>query len=105
MGVNLNEDRWFAVVTTLSPAQVAANTVAERTFGIPNLKAGDLVFGFSKKTAQAGLGISGVRVKSDGVLGVDFSNNTGGAITPTAGDEYRFTVFRPEKSYRDGVPA
>lgn len=77
---------------TISPALVAANTTAEETFTCTGLAlATDYIIGVSKPTAQAGLGIVGWRVSADNTIGITFSNNTGGGLTPTAGQIY--TVF------------
>jgi hypothetical protein len=71
----------------LSPAAVAANTTAEQTFTVSGLTTNMTVF-VNKPTAQAGLGIVGARVSAAGTLAITFSNNTAGAITPTAGETY-----------------
>jgi hypothetical protein len=54
----------------------------------------DTVITVSKPTAQAGLGIVGWRVSADNTVGIVFSNNTGGGITPTAAQTYTFLVHR-----------
>lgn len=73
----------------LSPASVAANTTAEQTFAVTGmgLLAGDYV-AVNKPTAQAGLGIVGARAAGTDSLAVTFSNNTAGAIVPTASETY-----------------
>lgn len=78
---------------TLSPAEVAANTCAEQTFTVTGITAGDVVF-VNKPTAQAGLGIGGVRASGADEVGINFCNNTVGAITPTASQAYVFGVLR-----------
>lgn len=82
----------------LTPVAVAANTTAEQTFAItvPGIvfALGDMVMDVNKPTAQAGLGIVGYRVSAANTIGITFSNNTAGAITPTAGEIYKFTVLR-----------
>ena len=103
MGVQLNEDKRFLVQTTLSPAQVAANTTAEQTFTVSGLKTTDMIVGVSKPTAQAGLGIVGWRVSAADTLAITFSNNTGAGITPTASQVYSVLVFRGEKTYANLV--
>lgn len=77
---------------TLSPAAVAANTTAEQLFAVPYVRLNDMVLSVNKPTAQAGLGIVGWRVSSDGNIGVTFSNNTGAGITPTASESYIVAV-------------
>ncbi len=99
MGVNLNEDKWYHVSLLNSFAAVGANTTAEQTVSLPGVKVGDSVLSVNKKTAQAGLGIVGKRVSAADTIAVTFINSTGGSITPTAGDAYSVTIFRPEKTY------
>lgn len=87
----------YLVNLTLSPALVAANTTAEQTFSLPGLILNqDFVVGISKPTAQAGLGIVGMRVTANDTLGITFSNNTGAGITPTASQVYTIEVKRVE---------
>lgn len=77
---------------TLSPAAVAATTIAEQQFTITGLPAGALVQ-VSKPTAQAGLDIVGCRVVSNNVLGITFGNPTNASITPTAAESYTILVL------------
>ena len=77
---------------SLSPASVAANTTAEQSFAVTGLAASDIVV-VNKPTAQAGLGIVGARAEAD-LLYITFSNNTAGAITPTAAETYQVLAFR-----------
>lgn len=80
---------------TLSPAQVAANTTAEQTFTATGVAVGDLIDGINKPTAQAGLGIVGMRVSAANQIAITFSNNTGSGITPTASEVYKVIVLTP----------
>lgn len=77
----------YRLTTSLTPASVAANTTAEQTFTLSGLVVGDAVF-VSKPTAQAGLGIVGVRVSAVDTLAITFANNTGSPIVPTAAETY-----------------
>jgi len=77
----------------LSPAQVNANTSAEQIFAVTGVTTADVVH-VNKPTAQAGIGIVGTRVSSNGNVGITFGNFTGGGITPTASQTYSFTAFR-----------
>lgn len=86
------------VSLTLSPASVAANTTAEQTFTLPGLRASDAVCGISKPTAQAGLGIVGMRVTAANTIGITFSNNTASPIVPTASEVYLVQVVRPDSA-------
>jgi hypothetical protein len=80
---------------------VAINTTAEQTFTVNGLLAGDFV-SCNKPTAQAGLGIVGCRVSAANTLAITFSNNTAGAITPTAAQTYLVLVTRPDSTITDG---
>lgn len=81
--------------SALTPASVAANTTAEQTFTVKGLLPTDFVM-VCKPTAQAGLGIVGVRVSAADTLAITFSNNTAAPIVPTAGQIYKIYVHRPE---------
>jgi hypothetical protein len=78
---------------TLSPAEVAANTCAEQLFTVTGVAATDVVFG-NKPTAQAGLGLGGMRASGSNQVGINFCNTTGSPITPTASQAYVFGVLR-----------
>ena len=85
----------------LSPAQIAANTTAEQTFSVTGLKLNnadgslaDKIITVIKPTAQAGIGIVGWRVSADDTLAITFSNNTAGALTPTASQTYQVVALR-----------
>ena len=73
----------------LTPAEVAANTCAEQLFTVTGIAVGDVVT-VNKPTAQAGLGVSGVRASAANQVGINFCNNTGAGITPTAAQTYLF---------------
>lgn len=78
---------------TISPAQVAANTSAEQTFTVAGLTTDDYVQ-VNKPTAQAGLGIVGVRVSAADTLAITFANFTAAPITPTASQTYKIVAIR-----------
>lgn len=78
---------------TLTPSAVGANTCAEQTFTVTGVNASDLVF-VNKPTAQAGLGVAGVRASATNTVGINFCNATGSPITPTASQAYVFGVLR-----------
>lgn len=82
------------LTASLSPASVGANTSAEQTFALPGVLVGDHIT-VNKPTAQAGLSIAGVRVSATDQVAITFGNHTGGGITPTASELYRFAVMRP----------
>lgn len=52
------------------------------------------VISITKPSAQAGLGIVNARVSSAGNVAITFSNNTAGAITPTAAEVYQIAGIR-----------
>lgn len=86
----------FTYTTSLTPASVAANTTAEQTFTVTGLNVTtDFIASVSKPTTQAGLGIVGYRIPSNNNIAITFSNNTGGAIVPTAAETYRIVAVRP----------
>lgn len=90
-GTAITQIRVFS--PSLSPAAVAANTTAEQTFAVAGLTTTDKVF-VNKPTAQAGLGIVGMRVSAVDTLAITFSNNTAAAITPTAAEAYQVVALR-----------
>lgn len=75
----------------LSPAAVPANTSVEQQFTVPlgDVQVGS-VLAINKPTAQAGLGVSTVRVILPNLIAVTFFNNTASPITPTAAESYLF---------------
>lgn len=74
-------------LVTLSPAVVAANTCAEQIFTATGVATDQMVI-VNKPTAQAGLGIGGFRVNAASRVAINFCNNTGATITPTASETY-----------------
>jgi hypothetical protein len=77
----------------LTPSAVGANTCAEQAFTVTGIAAGDVV-GVNKLTAQAGLGVAGVRASGANQVGINFCNATSSPITPTAAETYLFTAIR-----------
>lgn len=69
---------------TITPASVAAATVAEQTFTVTGLTTADKVIVNAAAIANS-TGIAGVRVSAADTLAVRFTNPTAGALTPTAG--------------------
>jgi hypothetical protein len=78
---------------TLSPASVAANTTAEEIYSLTGLTTADTVY-VNKPTSQAGLGIAGVRVSSADHIAINWINDTGSPIVPTASEVYRVVAIR-----------
>lgn len=73
---------------SLSPSAVAANTTAEQTATVTGVTSGSLII-INKATAQAGLGIVGVRASAANQIAITFSNDTSGSITPTGSEVYQ----------------
>lgn len=73
----------------LSPVSVASNTVSEQYFTVTGVSPGQQVI-VNKPTAQAGLIITNARASGANQVAIQFSNLTGAAITPTAGETYLF---------------
>ena len=85
---------------SINVASVAANISAEQTFTAPGVLPGDVVFvntpGVGTALLNAGLGVTGSRVTAADTIGLRFSNNTAGALDPTAAVNYTVLVVRPE---------
>lgn len=81
----------------ITPASVAAATTAEQIFPMTGLLTTDFV-SVNKPSAQAGLGIAGVRVSSAGNIGITYVNPTSAAITPTA-ETYVVHVVRVQPNW------
>lgn len=92
------------IAVALTPAIVAANTVAEQTFTIQGLLTLDAI-SVSKPTTQTGLGIVNCRVSAANTVAIAFINATGAGITPTAGELYTFEVNRPDIPPGTPLPA
>ena len=69
---------------TLTPASVAANTIAEQTFTVTGLTAADKVIVNPPAIANS-TGIVGARVSATDTLAIRFANTTSGALTPSSG--------------------
>lgn len=77
---------------TLTPAVVAANSVAEQNFTVSGLQPG-MIVALQKPTEQAALAVGSVRVPSANTLAVQFLNIGNTAITPTASEVYSYTAL------------
>ena len=71
---------------------IGANTTQERDFTVAGLLATDIIVAINKPTAQAGLGIVGMRVKAANTLSITYINATASAIVPTA-EAYSVVAF------------
>jgi hypothetical protein len=81
---------------TLSPTTIGSHLAGEATIPVTGLLGTDFVFAVNKSngTATAGLGIAGVRAAGDGSLGINFTNNSTGTLTPTGADPYNVVALR-----------
>ena len=79
---------------TGSPAAVAANTTAERSFTVTGVLATDFLLAVNMPMSQAGLGLCGGRISANNTVIVTFSNDTANPITPTATKVYNVVVLR-----------
>jgi hypothetical protein len=77
---------------TITPASVAAGTIAEQTFTVNGLTTADKVLVIPPAIANA-TGIVGERVSAANTLAMRFANPTAGALVPTAG-VYTIVAFR-----------
>lgn len=84
------------VGVSVTPAEVAANTIAEQDFTVTGVAAGDFVSVAHAATGNA-TAVCGCRVKSANTVAVTFCNTSAGALTPGAGT-YLFQVIRPYPS-------
>ena len=79
----------------LTPVSIAATTTVEQNFNIPFIQVGDYV-SIRKPTSQAGLTVSAaVRVVSNGVVALSYTNSSGSPIVPTA-ESYMILMYRPQ---------
>lgn len=79
----------------LTPVSVAAATTAEQTFTVNGLLTTDIVL-VQKPTAQAGIGISGVRVSAANTLAISYVNATAATPTVPTAETYVIVVIRQE---------
>ncbi len=86
----------FSFGTGKTWSETAANTCAEQTVTVRGLVVGDLVY-VSKPTAQAGIGVAGVRVSDTDTLSINFNNPTGAGVTATAEEKWLGVVFKAEQ--------
>jgi hypothetical protein len=85
----------FLLTATLSPAAVAADTVAGQALTVAGIAAGDVILAVVKPTEQAGLAAVSARVTAANTVELSFVNATVASITPTAAETYTFAVLRP----------
>ena len=83
----------FSFGTGKTWSATAANTTAEQDVTVVGLAVGDLVI-VSKPTAQAGLGVAGVRVSAADTLSIVFNNPTAAGVTATAEEKWLGVVYK-----------
>jgi hypothetical protein len=87
--------KYARYTATLSPSQVAANTCASQSFSsITGISSSDILIAISKPTEQAGLSVTPGHVTGTGMATINFCNNTGSPITPTASETYQLVVVQ-----------
>ncbi len=86
----------FSFGTGKTWAETATITTAEQTVTVPGLEVGDMV-SVSKPTAQAGLGVVGVRVSAKDTLAITFNNPTASGVTSLALESWLGTVYKSEQ--------
>ena len=81
-----NSQKALIFSAALTPASVAANTTAEQIFSLTS-GTGIVLTDFislNKPTAQAGLGIVGIRASAVDQIAITYANTTAAAIIPTS---------------------
>jgi len=86
--------RYGRYTAALSPVSVAANTCTPQSFTVTGLLASDILIGMNKPTEQAGLSVTPGHVTGANTATINFCNNTGASITPTASETYNFVVLQ-----------
>ncbi len=84
----------YVLSASLSPASVTSSSAVEQTIAFAGTLTTDVVLNIIKPTAQAGLGIGGVRIPSAGNVAINFINDTGAPIAPTGTETYQLSVLR-----------
>ncbi len=68
--------------------------VITQTATCSSILASDILFGISKPTLQAQLGIVGQRITTANVVGIDFATGSVTGVTPTANEVYPCLMYR-----------
>ncbi len=93
---NVHSLQNFSFGTDKTWAETATITTAEQTVTVPGLEVGDMVY-VSKPTAQAGIGVVGVRVSAKDTLAITFTNPTASGVTATASEKWLGTVIKSDQ--------
>ena len=95
MGVQIHDCKQGVTSIFLTPTSVNPFLSVEQTFTLPGATTDMMLSAVNKPTAQAGLGIVGLRIPAANQIAITYMNDTIGAITPTA-ESYRIHWIRPE---------
>ena len=88
-----NLQQMAVISLAVTPASVAAATVAEQSFALAGLAVSDVVY-VSMPAVASAVAIVNARVSAAGTLTVAYVNPTAGALVPAAGT-YQVVVSRP----------
>ncbi len=97
MSANSNIMVYGVNVGTLSTVVTASTNnwvVSTQTATCSSILATDILFGISKPTVQAQLGIVGQRITTANVIGIDFATGSITGVTPTASEIYSCALYR-----------
>lgn len=78
----------------LSPMTVKPSTCEAQRFSIKGIARGDILVAISKPSEQAGLSVAPGHVVDEGVATINFCNNSGLPVIPTANETYTFVVVQ-----------
>jgi len=93
LGINVRKiPEYFHYSISLTPTSVSANTTSEQTYTVTGLKLNDVVY-VNPPSYTTGVGISGCDVSAANTLRIQWSNPTGGALTPPSGN-YKIIAIR-----------
>jgi hypothetical protein len=85
--------RGLASSVTLTPPVIAGLSTQEVQFTVTGVAPGELL-AIQKPTDQVGLGIVGMRAVTNNTIGITFINQSTTAITPTAGEVYKYVALQ-----------
>ena len=101
LSANSNVMLYGVNVGTLSVIAGNATTnwvVVSQTATCSSILATDILFGISKPTLQAQIGIVGQRITTANVVGIDFATGSVTGVTPTASEIYSCALYRQAPS-------
>lgn len=83
------------VSLAISVSAISANAIEEKSFPLPGVKLGDIIFGIST-TLPASVGVVGARVSAANVANITFFNNTAAPVTPSTSVIFNLLIARPD---------